>query len=146
MIRIHPQRGEPTGAHRSRQNNPSSAPRSRLQVQLIIRLNRDEAHVLAFDRFCNRFRVDEVVVVRLHKRLHELSGDQPRRVTAHVVVLGSREIQVPGESPLAKIGNDSRTIGKDGEELVRVVFDLGGKKEAAGAAVAVISLGFMDIE
>jgi hypothetical protein len=52
----------------------------RLQVQLIIRLNRDEAHVLAFDRFGNRFGIDEVVLVRLYKRLHELSRDQPNVV------------------------------------------------------------------
>jgi hypothetical protein len=37
--------------------------------------------------------------------------------------------RVLGVSPLAKIGNDSRTMRKDGEELVRVVFDLGARRE-----------------
>ena len=36
---------------------------------------------------------------------------------------------VPGVLPLAKIGNDTRTMRKDGEELVRVVFDLGARRE-----------------
>ena len=36
---------------------------------------------------------------------------------------------VPGVLPLAKIGNDSRTMRKDGEELVRVVFDLGVRRK-----------------
>jgi hypothetical protein len=50
--------------------------------QLVVRLDRDEAHVLALDRFGDGFRIHEVVLVRLHKRLHELSCDQP-----HVMAL-----------------------------------------------------------
>ena len=48
----------------------------RLQVQLVICLDRDKAHVLAFDSFSNSLRVDKVVLVRLDEGLHELSRDQ----------------------------------------------------------------------
>jgi len=54
----------------------------RLKVQLVVRLDRDKTHVFAFDRLCNRFRIHEVVLVRLYKRLHELGCDQP-----HIVAL-----------------------------------------------------------
>ena len=48
------------------------------------------------------------------------------------------KIRHRSELPLAKIGNDSCTIRKDGEELVRVVFDLEvRRKPQAFAAVAV---------
>jgi hypothetical protein len=47
----------------------------RLKVELIVSLDRDEAHVLALDGFGDGFRVDEVVLVGLHKRLHELRCD-----------------------------------------------------------------------
>jgi hypothetical protein len=53
-----------------------------LQVQLIVCLDRHEAHVLALNGFCDRFGVDKIVLVRLHKRLHELSCDKP-----HIVAL-----------------------------------------------------------
>ena len=49
----------------------------RLEIELVIGLDRDETHVLAFDGFGNRFCVDEVVLVRLHERLYKLSRDQP---------------------------------------------------------------------
>ena len=38
----------------------------RLQVQLIICLDRDEAHVLAVHNFDKRFGIQEVVLVGLH--------------------------------------------------------------------------------
>jgi hypothetical protein len=53
-----------------------------LQVQLIVRLDRHEAHVLALDGFRDRFGIDKIVLVGRHKRLHELSCDQP-----HIVAL-----------------------------------------------------------
>ncbi len=56
-----------------------------LQIQLIVCLDRNKAHVLTVNRLGNGFRVQEVVLVRLHKRLHELSGDQP-----HIVILLSQ--------------------------------------------------------
>jgi len=49
----------------------------RLQVQLVIHLDRDEAHVLALNGLSDRFRVDEVVLVRLYKGLHKLGWNQP---------------------------------------------------------------------
>jgi hypothetical protein len=39
----------------------------RLQVKLVVRLDGNKAHVLAFDGFGDRFRIDEVVLVRLPK-------------------------------------------------------------------------------
>jgi hypothetical protein len=44
-----------------------------LQVELVICLNRHEANVLAIHGLSNRFSVDEIVLVQLHKRLHELA-------------------------------------------------------------------------
>jgi len=54
----------------------------RLHIQLAVRLDRDEAHVLALDRLSDGFCIHEVALVRLHKRLHKLSCDQP-----HVMAL-----------------------------------------------------------
>ena len=54
----------------------------RLQVELVIRLDRDEAHVLTFDGFGDGFCIHEVILVGLYKRLHELRRDQP-----HVLAL-----------------------------------------------------------
>src|SRR6202030_3535570 len=48
-----------------------------LQVQLVIGLNRDKAHVLPFDGLSDRLCIDEVVLVRLHEWLYKLSWDQP---------------------------------------------------------------------
>ena len=47
-----------------------------LQVELIICLDRHEAHVLAFHGLGDGFSIDEIVLVRLHKRLHELGWNQ----------------------------------------------------------------------
>jgi hypothetical protein len=49
-------------------------------------------------------------------------------------------------SPLDYIGNGSRTTASVRVIVVASRFRLGGKKEAAGAAVAVILAGIMDIE
>src|ERR1700677_4759833 len=68
----------------------------RLQIQLIVRLDRNEAHVLAFHRLGDRLRVDEVVLVRLHEGLHKLGRNQPDIVpllaqrTAEEVSAGAR--------------------------------------------------------
>ncbi len=51
-----------------------------LQVQLVISLDRNKAHVLAFDSLGDGFGIHEVVLVRLHERLHELTRDQPNIV------------------------------------------------------------------
>ena len=48
----------------------------RLQIQLVICLDRHESHVMAIRCLSNGFGINEVVLVRLHKWLHELSGDQ----------------------------------------------------------------------
>jgi hypothetical protein len=48
----------------------------RLQIQLVIRLDRNKAHVLAIDCLGDSFGIDEIVLVGLHERLHELSCDQ----------------------------------------------------------------------
>ena len=48
-----------------------------LEVQLIIGLDRDKAHVLPLDCLGDRLCIDEVVLVRLHERLYKLPCDQP---------------------------------------------------------------------
>ena len=55
-------------------------PVNRLQVQLVIGLDRNEAHVLAVDSLGDRLRIDKVVLVRLHERLHKLRRNQPNVV------------------------------------------------------------------
>ena len=57
-------------------DQPITNPLHRLQVEQVIRLDRDKAHVLALGRFGNRFCIDEVVLVGLHKWLHELRRDK----------------------------------------------------------------------
>ena len=48
-----------------------------LQIELVIGLDRDEAHVLAFHGFGDRLCVHEVVLVGLYERLHKLGCNQP---------------------------------------------------------------------
>ena len=50
---------------------------NRLQIELIIRLDLHEAHVLALDCFDDPFGIDKIVLVRLHEKLHKLSRDRP---------------------------------------------------------------------
>jgi hypothetical protein len=56
-----------------------------LEIKLVVCLDRDETHVLSVDSFGDRFRIEEVVLVGLHKRLHELSRNQ-----LHVLALLSQ--------------------------------------------------------
>jgi hypothetical protein len=49
---------------------------NRLQVQLIVRLDRNKPHVLPLHGFSDRFGIHEVVLVRLHEWLHKLRRDQ----------------------------------------------------------------------
>src|SRR5437879_1424031 len=67
---------------RAPRDKPVAHSVNRLEVQLVIRLDRYKTHVLAFDRLRNRLRIHEIVLVRLHKGLHELGCDQP-----HIVAL-----------------------------------------------------------
>jgi hypothetical protein len=53
---------------------------------------------------------------------------------------------VRSESPLAYIGKVSRTPASGGRGVFTRPFRLGGKKEAAGAVVAVMLIWIMDIE
>jgi hypothetical protein len=46
----------------------------------------------------------------------------------------------PGVLPLANIGNDSRTMRKEGEVLVRVVFDLEARRKPEVFAADAVSL------
>src|SRR5271170_3452476 len=72
--------------HRSSSyHQPVSHPVQRLQVQLIVGLDRNEAHVVAIYCFGNRLGIDKVVLVRLHKGFYELSWDQ-----LHIVALCSQ--------------------------------------------------------
>jgi hypothetical protein len=48
-----------------------------LQIELVISLDRDEAHVLALRGFGDRLRIHEIVLVGLYERLHKLRCNQP---------------------------------------------------------------------
>src|ERR1700688_120604 len=48
----------------------------RLQIELVICLDRHKSDVLALDRLGDSFGINEVVLVRLHEWLHELGSDQ----------------------------------------------------------------------
>lgn len=50
------------------------------------------------------------------------------------------------ELSLAYIGTDSNTTDRDDHDFLSSRFRLGDKKEGAGAAVAVISLEYMEIQ
>jgi hypothetical protein len=52
-------------------------PMDALQVQLIISLDRDKAHVLAFNCFRDGLGIDEVILVRLHEGFYKLGCNQP---------------------------------------------------------------------
>ena len=47
-----------------------------LQVKLVICLARNEAHVLPIYSFGDRFRIEEVVLVGLHKWFYKLGWNQ----------------------------------------------------------------------
>src|SRR4029079_13776119 len=55
-----------------------------LYIELLLRLDRHKAHVQFGHSFRDRFRIDEVVLVRLPVRLYELGGDE-----SHFVALFS---------------------------------------------------------
>ena len=59
---------------------------------------------------------------------------------------GLTGIKVPVGLSLAYIGTDSNTAQGDEHDFRSSRFRLGDKKEGAGVAVAVISLGCMEIE
>ena len=48
-----------------------------LQIKLIVRLNGHKTHVRAVYRLGDRFGIEEIVLVGLHKWLDELCRDQP---------------------------------------------------------------------
>ena len=48
----------------------------RLEIKLVVRLDRNETHVLPVYRLGNGFGIEEVVLVRLHEWLHELGRNQ----------------------------------------------------------------------
>ena len=56
-------------------------PMHRLQIELILRLDRYEAHVLLGHRLGDRLGIDEVVLVRLAIRFYELCGNQSHLVS-----------------------------------------------------------------
>src|SRR5579864_7086674 len=52
-----------------------------LHIELLLRLDWHKTHVLFGYGFGDRFRIDEVVLVRLAVRLHKLGGDEPHFMT-----------------------------------------------------------------
>lgn len=59
---------------------PLPYPVQRLHVELVVCLDRNEAHGRSTDCFGNRLGIDEVALVRLHVRLHVLGRDDPHLV------------------------------------------------------------------
>src|SRR5277367_1270656 len=70
---------------RSMGDKPVAHAMHRLEIKLVVRLDRNKPHVLSVYRFGNGFRIKEVVLVRLHEWLHEL-----RRNQLHVMALFSQ--------------------------------------------------------
>jgi hypothetical protein len=52
-----------------------------LHVELLLSLDLHKAHVLFGHGFGDRFRIDEIVLVRLPVRFYELGGDEPHFVS-----------------------------------------------------------------
>jgi hypothetical protein len=48
-----------------------------LQIELVIGLDRDEAHVLALHGSSDRLCIHEVLLVKLYERLHKLGCNMP---------------------------------------------------------------------
>ncbi len=76
----------------------------RLQVQLVVGFDRNKAHVLAFNRLSDGLGIHEVVLVRLHKGLHELGCDQPN-IVALLAQCPTQEM-----SPGASLQADQRSL------------------------------------
>jgi hypothetical protein len=76
----------------------------RLQVELVVGLDRNKAHVLAVHRLSDGLGIQKVVLVRLHKGLDELGRDE-----LHIVALCSqRTTQEVG--PAACLHPDERSL------------------------------------
>ena len=63
-----------------------------LQIELIIRLNGNETHVLTCHRFGNRFRIIEIILVGLDEWLHELPRDELHLMSL-IAQLGGKEMR-----------------------------------------------------
>jgi hypothetical protein len=85
-----------------------------LQVQLVVRLDRDETHVLPADSLRDGLGIEEVVLVRLHERPHELSRDQ-----LHIMALLSQGT-AEEVSPRTRFHTNQRAlhVGGEGNELL----------------------------
>jgi len=66
-------------------HQPVAYTMERLKINLVLGFDGNKAHVLSRHRLGDGFRVEEVVLVRLHVRLHELGRDQ-----SHVVALAAQ--------------------------------------------------------
>jgi len=89
-----------------------------LQIQLVVCLDRNEAHVLPVDNFSNRLGIKKVVLVGLHKWLHELSWDQ-LDIVALLLQRAPKEV-----SPRTCLHPDQRDlyVGCEGNKLLLVNF------------------------
>src|SRR4029077_9590496 len=61
---------------RSTGDKPVAYTMHRLEIKLVVRLDRNETHVLPVYRLGDGFGIEEVVLVRLHEWLHELGRNQ----------------------------------------------------------------------
>ena len=62
-------------------HQPVAHPVQRLQVELVVGLDRHKPHVLPRHRLGDRLRIEEVVLVRLEKGFYKLRRDQPHIVS-----------------------------------------------------------------
>ena len=85
-----------------------------LQVELVVGLDRNEAHVLPVDSFGDRFRIEEVVLVGLHERLYELGWNQ-----LHVMALFSQgAAEKVSTRTCLHPDQGSLHVGGEGDELL----------------------------
>jgi len=81
-----------------------------------------------------------------HSLLHAGLSRRTEQANARFQLRLVPSLQILSGSSLAYIGTDSGAALRDDHDFRSSRFRLGDKKEAAGGAVAVISLGYMEIE
>src|ERR1700730_8073847 len=80
-----------------------------LQVELVVALDRNEAHVLPIYSFSNGFGIEEVVLVGLHKWLYKLGWNQ-----LHMMALFS-QYSAEEVSPRTCLHPDQRSLHVGGK-------------------------------
>jgi hypothetical protein len=84
-----------------------------LHIELLLGLDRHKAHVLFGHRFGDRFRIQEVVLVRLPVGLYELGGNEPHFVSL-LSECGSQKV---GSRTRLQTNQRGRQIRRMGQQL-----------------------------